>query len=373
MQIVAPNEGASVSPRGGVELLNRNQKAAARQLSLAAYLLSCGGRARQEPSIVEHLPPYREVYDSSLGADEDRDRAVDALRKQLVRDVEALARVGIRVGVEGEAEGRRYRLPPSGFSPAELDLTREERAVLVGALRTFSRDFPYSGPLRLAVANLIGAASAGTRDDGEDPGDADFAAAVATSRDEALSRRIGQLESAISRRKRVRFGYYSISQDDTSDREVEPYILSRLDGAWYVTGRDVSRGAVRQFRVSRIEGRVTFATRSSGADFEVPESFERRLAGPRAPWQLGEPDRTARIQLSPEGMRKLRGPLRSAGTFERDDGGTVFVTPYSGERQLAGWVLSLGEDAQALSPPSLVDRTREGLERILAAHAGDQA
>lgn len=359
--------GTGLLARGGTRLLNRNQKAAARQLSLAAYLLSCGGRARQEPSIMEHLPPYREVYDSSLGQDEDRDRAVDALRKQLVRDVEALARVGIRVEVEGEAEGRRYRLPPSGFSPAELDLTREERAVLVGALRTFSRDFPYAGPLRLAVANLIGAASAGARDD-KDPGDADFAAAVATSRDEALSRRIGQLESAISRRKRVRFSYYSISQDETSDREVEPYVLSRLDGAWYVTGRDVGRGAVRQFRVSRIEGRVTFVTRRSGADFQVPESFERRLAGPRAPWQLGEPDRTARIQLSPEGVRRLRGPLRQAGTFERDDGGMVFVTRYSGERQLAGWILSQGEDAHALSPASLVDRTREGLERILAGN-----
>ena len=358
---------------GGTRLLNRNQKAAARQLSLAAYLLSCGGHARQEPSIVENLPPYREIYDSSLGQEEDRDRALDALRKQLARDVEALARVGIGVEVEGEAEGRRYRLPPSGFSPAELDLSSEERAVLVGALRTFSRDFPYSGPLRLAVANLIGAASAGAQEDGEDPGGADFAAAVATSRDEALSRRIGQLESAISRRKRVRFSYYSISQNETSDREVEPYVLSRLDGAWYVTGRDVSRGAARQFRVSRIEGRVTFVTQKSRADFEVPESFERRLAGPRAPWQLGEPERTARIQLSPEAARTLPTPLRWAGTFERDGGGNpVFVTRYSGERQLAGWILSQGGDARALSPASFVDRTREGLERILAAHAEDQ-
>jgi proteasome accessory factor B len=51
----------------------------------------------------------------------------------------------------------------------------------------------------------------------------------------------------------------------------------------------------------------------------------------------------------------------------------VLVTPYSGERQLAGWILSLGEDAEVLSPDSLVDRTVEGLKRLVAAHGGVQA
>ncbi len=45
--------------------------------------------------------------------------------------------------------------PVSGFSPVELDLSEEERSVLVGALRTFWRDFPYSDALRLAVANQV--------------------------------------------------------------------------------------------------------------------------------------------------------------------------------------------------------------------------
>src|SRR5215211_3107551 len=106
-----------------VGLLNRNQRAAMRQLSLAAYLLSCGKWGRQEPAIREHLPAYADVYASSLGVDEDRDRATDALRKQLARDVEALAGVGIKVEIEGAADGRRYRLLPSGFSPAPLDLS----------------------------------------------------------------------------------------------------------------------------------------------------------------------------------------------------------------------------------------------------------
>jgi len=89
--------------REGTKDLNRNQKAAARQLSLAAYLLFSAGRAKDEASIAENLPPYGAVYDASLGEDGDRERAGDAVRKQLQRDVEALAAVGIRVEVEGSA------------------------------------------------------------------------------------------------------------------------------------------------------------------------------------------------------------------------------------------------------------------------------
>lgn len=72
MQTVALNGGASAFSRGGVGLLNRNQRAAARQLSLAAYLLFHGGKPKGENSIRENLPPYGEIYDASLGEDENQ-------------------------------------------------------------------------------------------------------------------------------------------------------------------------------------------------------------------------------------------------------------------------------------------------------------
>ena len=320
---------------------------------------------------MKNLPPYGDVYESSLGEDEDSDRAADALRKQLARDVEALSRAGIGVEVRGGADGRRYWLPASGFSPVELDLSGEERAVLVGALRAFRRDFPYSGPLRLAVANLIGAASAG----GDDPDASEAAnealhAAVVTRDDEAVAQRVAALESAVSRRKRVRFEYYSISRDEASEREVEPYALSLLDGTWYVTGWDTGREAVRQFRLSRVRSRVVFATEKKIGDFDVPQNFERRLAGPRAPWQLGEPHGRARVRVSDKVFAAAQRRYLWAVSLDGFDesGGRLLSTPYSGERQLAGWILSLGEEALALSPTPLVGRVRGGLERIAEAH-----
>ena len=362
----------------GARSLNRNQKAAARQLSLAAYLLFSGGQTRDEIAIRDNLPAYASIYDRSLMEGKDRERARerarDALRKQLERDVEALAGVGIGVDVVGEADGRRYRLPPDGFSPLELDLTEEEKAVLVGALRALRRDFPYAQPLHMAVANLIGAASA-RPENGREEEDRVFAAVVTTGQDETLSRAVARMESAVTRRKRVRFEYYSISSDEISAREVEPYALSLLDGTWYVTGRDLGRDAVRQYRLSRIRGRVTFATKREGDDFEVPKEFERHTAGPRAPWQLGEPEGEAIIHASRSLSEAAitRFPQAFASDGANQCGAHVLSTPFSGERQLAGWILSLGEEVRAVSPPSLVGRIGQGLARIAAAHGEEGA
>jgi hypothetical protein len=86
--------------------VNKKQEATARQLWLEAYLLSNEGRARDETSIRNNLPPYAEVYASSLARRGDTDRADDALRKQLRRDIEALAGAGMTVHIEGARDGR---------------------------------------------------------------------------------------------------------------------------------------------------------------------------------------------------------------------------------------------------------------------------
>jgi hypothetical protein len=216
-------------------------------------LLSSDGRAKDEASIREYLPPYAEIYDTSLAQRGDAMHAIDAVRKQLHRDVEALAGAGITVEVDGTQEGRLYRLPPTGFSPVEVDLKAEERAVLVGALRALRRDFPYAGPLRLALANLISTASVGSLQGGyEDEENRVTLAAVATRDDEAVAMRVATLESAVSRRKRVRFDYYSISRDEVLRREVEPYTLSLLDGSWYLNARiGVSAAPTQLFKEQR--------------------------------------------------------------------------------------------------------------------------
>jgi proteasome accessory factor B len=63
-----------------------------------------------------------------------------------------------------------------------------------------------------------------------------------------------------------------------------------------------------------------------------------------------------------------RASYGEAVSLEEYDGSMTLVTEYSGERQLAGWIVAQGEEAEALFPPSLVDRMVIGLQRLVAAH-----
>ncbi len=344
-----------------------------RQLLLTTYLLSVGGRAKDEKTLRERLPPYESIYEASLKEEGDKKVAAAALRQQLIRDVDALARAGVDVEVEvsrvwdeeGATERRHYRLPPDGFSPVELDLSEGERAVLVNALRSAGRGFAYSAPLHLALANLVGLVEGNG---------VSLATAKSSTNDEAISKRVAVLDKAISNRKRVRFDYESTSGDEAPTCGIEPYVLSLLDETWYVTGRSPEDGSVGQFKVSRIRSRIVNATKKDHGDFEMPDGFDRFFAGPQAPWQLGKTGEWAHIVIASQGAaRRLMRSFRWAGTFGRHGDHRTFMTRYADERALAGWTLSLGDGAKVLAPEPVVEEVVAGLEKIAASHQGAQS
>lgn len=338
--------------------LNQNQRAAARQLSLAAYLIGGEGQAKDERQIQDRIPFYDELLEWLLSKS-DPNTAHASFGTQLKRDVEDLASAGIRVEVSQDSEDghRTYRLPQEGYSPGELALTEEERAVLLKALATFGREFPYSAPLHLALYNLMDALGAGQ---GGIPFDLPY--------DEALARAIAKLDVALSRRRAVAFDYYAISADETSSREVEPYALSLIRGSWYVTGRDRGQDDVRQFRLSRIQGNIRSVKAGASSEYEIPD-LDPALYGPRAPWQLGEARAEASILLPREQGELLERMHPGAGRLEPRDEESLYLTSYDGERQLIGTVLSLGNDARVLAPEELVERTALCLRRLIELHA----
>lgn len=345
--------------------ISGRQLAAARQLSLATYLLGSERHAgwKYETEIRSGLDFYEKIYAGTLGDEpgpQDEARARDALRKQLERDLQALRRSGIEVETDSTEEGRSYRLSKKGYSPAALDLADEERAVLAGALRTFAQNFPYSIPLHLAVFHLVGELDeiAGEKFSVDLPYDA------------AVAGRLARLDADVSMRRSVAFEYHSITRDEVSRRLVEPYAMSLVRGHWYLVGCDTDRDARRQFRLDRIRSRITAARKGSeGGEYEIPADFDPDAYGARAPWQLdpieGTPE--ARVLLR-EDARTAPGEYPDAGEIEESPAGPVFVTDYSGERQLASWALSLGERATVLSPAPLVDRVRRSLEHVAGVH-----
>src|ERR687887_320900 len=181
-----------------------------------------------------------------------------------------------------------------------------------------------------------------------------------------LQARLSKLEVAISKQRTVKFQYTAMSTGRERERTLNPYALFNDRGAWYVVGRDLDRDAERTFRVSRIRGDITFATRRE-RDFRVPGDFEINRYLGRPPWQIGEPEGEARIEVGPDTAWWVERAYGNRGRFE--DG--VFVTEYSSIPLLATWVLRQEGRAVPLEPEELRREVAEALERVLEAHEGE--
>ena len=181
-----------------------------------------------------------------------------------------------------------------------------------------------------------------------------------------LAGRLAKLESAISKQRTIRFGYWSPRRARPGERSMNPYALRLDEGNWYVVGHDLDRGTTRTFKVSRIRGDIRFATRRE-RDFRIPADFDVEEYRIPRPWQIGEIVGRARVGVSDDTAWWVERTLSDAGHVE--DG--IFETDFANVDLLAGWVLRQNGRAVPLEPVELVDAVGSALSTLADAHDGD--
>src|SRR3954451_15931183 len=299
----------------------------------------------------------------------------DAFARRFYADRAELESLGIELKVDKPAEGyyeaENYSLPPENFYLPAIKFEDEELGALRMALTLLDGQFAYAEPLRLALQQL----SWGRPSPLNAPEERTVALAVtAAAGGPALSQRLSKIETAIFRRKTIVFDYYTIGRDAEEARKVDPYHLLFRGGQFYLVGHSHERDAVRVFRLSRIRGKVGYASKAEH-DFAPPEDFDPRGYATRTDWQLGDTVGRARIWLSDRIDWLVLRHFGHAGTVtqasEADDApddGVVFETDYANSRQVVSWVLGLGERARVLGPPELVDETNERVRKVVDCH-----
>ena len=322
-----------------------------RQLSLVAFLMA-ERRPLTARDVKSNVEGYSEMSD-------------EAFARRFYSDRAELTALGVPLQSQrDEFTGEElYTLRSEHYFLDRLELDDDELAALQTALYYLEGKFAYAEPLRLALQNLalgrVGFAEPPTET-------AERVRVSAPDYSPELAGRLSKIESAISKQRTIRFGYWSPRRTRPAERVVNPYALRLDDGNWYVVGHDLERDTVRTFKVSRIRGDIRFATRRE-RDFRVPPDFDvERHRIPR-PWQIGELVGTARIAVSGDTAWWIERTLADAGTVE--DG--VFETEYSQVELLAGWVLRQNGRAIPLEPEELRDAVAEGLSRLVEAHSGD--
>jgi proteasome accessory factor BC len=331
-----------------------------RQLSLISYLMA-ERRPVTAPEIRRDVEGYSVMNE-------------DAFARRFYADRSELEALGIVLAVEkpvdGLVEQENYSLPPENFHLPAIAFSDKELAALRTALQLLDGEFAYAEPLRLALQQI----SWGRPSPLAAPEQSTVALGITgAAGGHEISQRLAKIETAIFRRKTIVFDYHTMERDAVGARRVDPYQLLYQGGQFYVVGRSHERSAIRVFRLSRIRGKVGYATKAEH-DFQRPTNFDPRAYANRIDWQFGQPIGTAEVWISERIAWQIErhfgryGEMRPAGEDGRD---LLFVTEYANSRQLIAWALGLGDNARIVGPPELVTELRDRISLLVDRHAGD--
>ena len=164
----------------------------------------------------------------------------ETVRKMVQRDLRDLhEHWGIRLDYDEAAHS--YRLAPPFFTP-------DERRVLLAAVATVAvQGAPDGEPGELGA----------TLDDRR---------ALVVLR---LHHLVAMLRTAIGDRREVTFELYGV------ERHVQPYALGMWRNRWYLAGRDLDRGALRRYRLDRVDlGEPAIAVLGAKHAYGIPVDFD---------------------------------------------------------------------------------------------------
>jgi proteasome accessory factor C len=338
-----------------------------RQLSLISYLMA----ERRPVTAVE----IRRDVEGYSGMNE------DAFARRFYADRSELESLRIQLTVErpadGAAEQENYSLRPENFHLPAIAFTDKELAALQTALSLLDGEFAYAEPLRLALQQITWGRPSPLRA----PEQRSVALGItASAGGHDLSARLAKVETAIFRNKTIVFDYYTMERDEVGSRRVDPYHLLFQGGQFYLLGYAHERNAIRVFRLSRIRGKVSYATKAEH-DFHRPADFDPRGYATRADWQLGDERGIAEILISERiawqverhfgrygEIRDADSQLDAGSDVGVEDGDKVFLTSYSNPRGIVSWVLGLGVHARLLGPEELTSEFQRRLELLEERH-----
>ncbi len=311
-----------------------------RLLSLVVCLLS-SRRYLTAGQIRAAVPGYPESF--------------DAFKRMFERDKDELRELGIplETGTNAGAEEEvGYRISRQAYELPEIMFEPDEAAVLGLAAKVWQRaelgGAAAGGLLKLRAAGIEAEETARP---GIEP--------RLTTEDASF----GPLWRAVRDRRPVTFGYRAAGREVAQQRSVEPWGVVNRNGTWYVVGFDVERGEQRVFRLSRIEGQVSFA--GPAGSVVVPPGTDVRKAV--RDWGAAPlSSRPAELKVRPGTGYGLRRRAEADVPGGAGQGWDLVRTSFSDAGWYADQIASFGADVVVLEPVDLREAVIRKLKGVLA-------
>jgi proteasome accessory factor B len=310
-----------------------------RLLSLVVCLLSAS-RFLTAGQIRAAVPGYPDTF--------------DAFKRMFERDKDELRELGIplETGTNSPEDEVGYRISRQAYMLPEIRLEPDEAAVLGLAARVWHRaELEGAATGALLKLRAAGIDAEETTQPGIEPrlqtGEAAF----------------GALWEAVRDGRPVTFAYRAAGRSSPLQRHLEPWGVLNRHGRWYVAGQDTDRADARVFRLSRIDGPVSFA--GPPGSVTVPAGTDVRATVRQL--DAEQPAlRTAVVRLRQGTGHGLRLRATSSRSDPADAGWDLAELPFSDVGWFADHIASFGADVIALEPADLREAVMTRLKGVLA-------
>ena len=275
--------------------------------------------------------------------------SAEAKERMFERDKDDLRKLGIQIEVGGLDplfdDEAGYRIRPESYALSLRDLTPTQVTLLSLAAQAW-QDAAFTDLSQQALRKLT---SIGLDTDSSQ---LPVMAPKLIGADENLRSALDALTSLTT----IEFDYLNI-QGIAQKRQLQVYGVQARKSNWYLIGLDTEKGAIRNFRVDRIQGVVT--TVGKAQSYVIPATFEITELEPAIQTPL------AVLQVRPGAGYQLR---RMATTIETADDWDLLEVPIFDLDFITNLVLWHGEDVIVSSPVQLRSAVVAALEKLVKIH-----
>lgn len=308
-------------------------------------------RILQDETDAEHGLSLRQIIERLA------DYGIQAERKGLYRDIEALREFGIDI--------QTYQRNPVQYAIATRDFTLSELMLLVDAVE--SCKFLTKRQSRSLTTNLKLLAS-------------DHERALLdrrihvpgriTSKCDSVFRDIDTLHDAMRLHRKVEFKYYKYDLDGTRHAThdgrkhvVTPVGIAYADGYYYLTAWNDDHGNMTEFRIDRMDNVWVSDERATKNDEITHHTFEgdgHELFG-----RFGGDPVTATLLVNADKVEIIMDRFGDSAEMYRHDGDTAkAIVKVHKSEQFFGWLAGLGGTVRLDAPKSLMKEYRDYLLQL---------